>query len=127
VSIAPDPDHFQLAQDYQEACTRTSRARPQLLVVEISRILALDRCGGIDLGEEIRYSPKATYIDRAAAEAPAQARQLPSTSPWELKPDDLRAWLGHLQTRSTGAPDGNNRWIALKCLSSDAPSNVTTH
>lgn len=91
-------------QNWHEATLCGTCAGLQLLMVEINRLIALDRCGTVDLRQELQSSSDAVLV-RTAAEAAAQAFGLPATFiVSELDSDGLRAWLHSLLERAQQEP-----------------------
>lgn len=85
--------------EWREATLCGSCAGPRLLKLQIARLLGLDRCGAVDLRQEIRSSPNATLV-RAAAEATGAACELPNHFVTAaLDADRVREWLRKLEER----------------------------
>jgi hypothetical protein len=86
--------------EWRQATLCGSCAGPRLLSLEIARLMALDRCGSVDLRHELQSSPSALLV-RAAAEAGALACNLPPTFVLEkLGRDGQLRWLKELRHRA---------------------------
>jgi hypothetical protein len=82
--------------EWRQATLCGACAAPRLLVLEIARLIALDRCGSVDLRHELQFSPSARLV-RAAAEASALACSLPATFVLQnLGRDGQLRWLERL-------------------------------
>lgn len=92
--------------EWRQATLCGSCAGPRLLAVEVARLIALDRCGSVDLRDELQCSPS-TRLVRAAAEAAASACDLPASLVFEkLGRDGQLQWLERLKERVLqDAPD----------------------
>lgn len=85
--------------EWRQATLCGTCAGPRLLALEIARLIALDRCGSVDLRHEVRFSPSARLV-HAAAEASALADDLPATFVLEkLGRDGQLRWLERLKVR----------------------------
>lgn len=86
--------------EWRQATLCGSCAAPRLLTLEIARLIALDRCGSIDLRHALQFSPSA-HLVRAAAEAGALACNLPATFVLEkLDQAGQLRWLERLKDRA---------------------------
>lgn len=92
--------------EWRQATLCGSCAGPRLLALEVSRLIALDRCGSVDLRHELQFSSSARLV-RAAGEAAALACNLPATILFEkLGRDGQLRWLERLKERlQQEAPD----------------------
>jgi hypothetical protein len=79
-------------KDWQEVTLCSSCAALRLLSLDIQRVLALEKCGSLDLRKELQSGPEAVLI-RAAAEAAANAKGLSANLLGQESLEDLRAWL----------------------------------
>jgi hypothetical protein len=86
--------------EWRQATLCGSCAGPRLLALEIARLIALDRCGSVDLRNELQFSPSARLV-RAAAEAGGLACNLPATFVLEkLGRNGQLRWLERLKDRA---------------------------
>jgi hypothetical protein len=98
------PGKLRELDEWRQATLCGSCAGPRLLALEVARLIALDRCGSVDLRGELQFSPSARLV-RAAAEASAQACELPATFVFEeLGHDSQLGWLGMLKDRAQQDP-----------------------
>lgn len=81
---------------WQEATLCGCCAGPRFLSLDIERLLALEKCGSLELRHELEHAPEAVLIRAAAAAAVEQG--VPQASILQLSDDDLRAWLKQLRT-----------------------------
>lgn len=94
------PGNQRELDEWRQATLCGSCAGPRLLALEIARLIALDRCGSVDLRKELQSSPSARLV-RAAAESAALACNLPATFVLEKlgRKGQLR-WLERLKERA---------------------------
>lgn len=93
------PGKLRELDEWRQATLCGSCAGPRLLALEVARLIALDRCGSIDLQDELQFSPSARLV-RAAAEAGALACNLPATFVLQkLGRDAQLPWLERLKER----------------------------
>ncbi|NML48017.1 hypothetical protein HHL11_29990 [Ramlibacter sp. G-1-2-2] len=86
--------------DWQQATLCGECAGPRLLALDITSVIALARCGSVDLAHELQFSPRALLI-RAAAEAAAIASNPPTTFALDnLDSDSMHSWLQELRDRA---------------------------
>lgn len=86
--------------EWRQATLCGSCAGPRLLALEIARLIALDRCGSVDLRHELQFSPSARLV-RAAAEASALTCNLPARFVFEtLDHAGQLRWLERLKIRA---------------------------
>lgn len=94
------PGKLRELDEWRQATLCGLCAGPRLLTLEVARLIALDRCGSVDLRHELQFSPSARLV-RAAAEAGALACKLPATFVFEkLDHDGQLRWLERLKDRA---------------------------
>jgi hypothetical protein len=83
--------------NWEEATLCGRCAAPRLLSLDIDRVLALEKCGSVELRVELQQAPEAVLI-RAAAEAVAMEHGLRKNFILsQLTEEQLRAWLKRLR------------------------------
>ncbi len=93
------PGKLRELDEWRQATLCGSCAGPRLLALEVARLIALARCGSIDLRDELQFSRSARLV-RAAAEAGALACNLPATFVLQkLGRDAQLRWLERLKER----------------------------
>lgn len=94
------PGKLRELDEWRQATLCGSCAGPRLLALEVARLIALDRCGSVDLRDELQFSSSARLV-RAAAEAGTLGCDLPGQFVFEmLDHDGQLRWLERLKDRA---------------------------